>query len=174
MILVLAWSISAVCKEIHTGGYVYTVTRGILFPQIVPALSFVVAGAIAFATGTSYGTMGILIPILLPLTYQLAFSSGAEPELCNQLGLATLAAILGGAVFGDHCSPISDTTVLSSMASGADHIDHVRTQLPYALLVAGVGFPCYVVVGLGVSPFLILPVGAALLVGVFALLSRAG
>lgn len=173
MILVLAWSISAVCKEIHTGGYVYALTRGLLFPQIVPALTFVVAGAIAFSTGTSYGTMGILIPILLPLAYQLAAASGFEPTAVDHLGLATLAAILGGAVFGDHCSPISDTTVLSSMASGADHIDHVRTQLPYAAFAAAIALPCYVATGFALTPLVILPVGVLTLAVVFFLVTRA-
>ncbi len=172
MILILAWSISAVCADVDTGAYVVSVARDILSPRMVPALAFVTAGAIAFSTGTSYGTMAILIPILLPLAYRLTGEAGLASSLAENIGLGTLAAILGGSVFGDHCSPISDTTVLSSMASGADHIDHVRTQLPYALLAAAISFPCYVLVGFGMSPFWIVPGGLAVLAALFFVLTR--
>ncbi len=174
MILVLAWAISRASRDLDTGGYVASIASGRVSPALLPALAFVAAGAISFATGTSYGTMGILIPILLPLAYRLSAEIGASPSAIDRVGLGTLAAILGGSVFGDHCSPISDTTILSSMASGVDHIDHVRTQLPYALTVAALCIPCYVAVGLGASPLVVLPVGAALLLGAFLLLSRGG
>jgi Na+/H+ antiporter NhaC len=167
IILILAWSISAVSKELHTGAYVASLTSGILSPTLVPALAFVVAGAISFATGTSYGTMGILIPILLPIAYRLSLSSGLDPIVMERIGTGTLAAILCGSVFGDHCSPISDTTVMSSMAAGADHIDHVRTQLPYAVLVALLCIPCYLLVGRGAPPLLVLPLGLALVAAAF-------
>jgi Na+/H+ antiporter NhaC len=172
MILVLAWAMSDVCKELNTGGYVASITGDILSARAVPALAFVAAGAIAFATGTSYGTMGILIPILLPLVYQLGRDAGLETVVVDRAGVATLAAILGGSVFGDHCSPISDTTVLSSMASGADHIDHVRTQLPYALLAALVCLPSYALVGWGVPLVVLLPVSLVLVTVAFFWLSR--
>ncbi len=172
MILILAWSIGAVCKDLHTGDYVVTMTRGLLSPRLIPALTFVSAGVIAFSTGTSYGTMAILIPILLPLVFSLSGEAGFEDATTRTLALATLAATLGGAVFGDHCSPISDTTVLSSMAAGADHIDHVRTQLPYAATVASIALPCYVAVGLGVPVAVVLVAGLALVCGVLFWLGR--
>lgn len=171
VILLLAWSISAVCKELHTGDYILSITRDVLTVQHTPALAFVTAGVIAFATGTSYGTMGILIPVLLPLAGQLSLQAGLDEASVRQLCQATVAGILGGAVFGDHCSPISDTTVLSSMASGADHVDHVHTQFPYALLVALVCVPCFLAVGYGWSTVLVLPAGAVALAVIFRLIS---
>ena len=165
MVLVLAWAISRMSRDVGAGHYVASLARDVLSGELVPVIAFVTAGVIAFATGTSYGTMAILVPILLPLAFSL--SDGDEA-----VALATAAAVLGGSVFGDHCSPISDTTVLSSMACGADHIDHVRTQLPYALLVAAVSVPCYVLLGFGRPWWLVLPVGAGALVALFLLLSR--
>ncbi len=135
-------------------------------------LTFAIAGIIAFSTGTSYGTMSILIPIILPLSYRLSMEAGLEPQFADQIGYAALAATLGGAVFGDHCSPISDTTVISSMASGADHIDHVKTQLPYAIMVAILGLVCYFLVGMGVPAVLNLALGVIGLGVAFFTLSR--
>ncbi len=171
VILLLAWSISAVCKELHSGDYILSAMRDVLTVEYTPVLAFVIAGIIAFATGTSYGTMGILIPVLLPLAGQLSIQAGLEQPAIAHLCQATVAAILGGSVFGDHCSPISDTTVLSSMASGADHVDHVRTQFPYALLVAAVCVPCYLLVGYGWSWIVVLPLGAAAVFTLFRLVS---
>jgi len=109
---------------------------------------------IAFATGTSWGTMAILMPLAIPL----AVSLGATGEM--HLIYASLGAVLTGSVFGDHVSPISDTTIMSSMASASDHIDHVKTQLPYALTAAGIAlFLGYLPAGFGVSPIILLPVG---------------
>lgn len=167
MILILAWSISQVSKELHTGNYVAALVGSDLEVAWFPAIAFIAAGVIAFATGTSYGTMGILIPIFLPLVFQL----GAGGEF-DRLGPLTLAGVLGGAVFGDHCSPISDTTVLSSMAAGADHIDHVRTQLPYALLVALVALLAYIAAGFGLALPWAITFGLVLLVALFWGLSR--
>jgi Na+/H+ antiporter NhaC len=168
MVLVLAWAISQVSKDVGAGHYVASLAQGVLSAEYVPVIAFIAAGAIAFATGTSYGTMAILMPILLPLAFTLSATGGSASDL---IGLATTAAILGGSVFGDHCSPISDTTVLSSMACGADHIDHVRTQLPYALLVAGVSLPCYVMIGYGWAWWIVLPLGAVAIAALFFALS---
>ena len=138
-----------------------SISGGILTPEILPLVAFISAAIIALATGTSYGTMGLLVPIFVgQLIFPLAETAGIDPETTRHLALALLAAILGGAVFGDHCSPISDTTVLSSMASGADHIDHVKTQLPYAMLSAGICVPIYLLVGFaGLGPAIVLPIG---------------
>ena len=172
--LLLAWSIGAVCKDIHTGAYVASISGGILTPEILPLVAFISAAIIAVATGTSYGTMALLVPIFLgQLMFPLAETAGIDPETTRHLALALLAAILGGSVFGDHCSPISDTTVLSSMASGADHIDHVETQLPYALLTAGICVPIYLLVGFaGMGPALALPIGLAAVFFVFKAISK--
>ena len=96
------------------------------------------AAAVSFATGTSWGTMAILVPLVYPLGHQLPVDAGLAAGTAINIHLAAVSAVLAGAVFGDHCSPISDTTILSSMASGCDHVDHVRTQLPYALFAAAV------------------------------------
>ena len=123
-------------------------------PSLLPAAVFLVAAAVSFATGTSWGTMAILTPLAVPL---------ALVSAVDEVGIlaASVAAILGGSVFGDHCSPISDTTILSSMASGCDHVDHVRTQLPYALLAAAVsivvGYLAYA--ASGVPAWILLVVG---------------
>ena len=166
--LLLAWSIGAVCKDIHTGAYVASISSGVLTPEILPLVAFISSAVIAVATGTSYGTMGLMVPIFLgQLIFPLAETAGLDDETSRHLALALLAAILGGSVFGDHCSPISDTTVLSSMASGSDHIDHVKTQLPYAMLSAGVCVPVYLLIGYaGLSPWLGIAAGLA---GVFIL-----
>ena len=132
IILILAWSLGSVCTNLHTADFIVHYTRDWISPGLLPALTFIIAALISFATGTSYGTMSILIPLIVPLSIQL---SG---DVHNVMFWATFAAIISGATFGDHCSPISDTTILSSLASGADNVDHVQTQLPYALVVGGV------------------------------------
>lgn len=128
MILILAWALGEVCNQVHTADYIIHNTRHLIAPFILPALTFLTASAISFATGTSFGTMSILIPLVIPLALNI------YADVHNLLFLATFAAVISGATFGDHCSPISDTTILSSLASCSDHIDHVRTQLPYAFI----------------------------------------
>lgn len=131
MILVLAWSLGSVCDQLHTAQFVIGAIGDQLPATLLPAAVFVIAAGVSFATGTSWGTMGILFPLVVPLAHELA---PAESTIV----LSSVASILSGAVWGDHCSPISDTTIMSSMASSCDHVDHVRTQLPYALAVGGV------------------------------------
>lgn len=133
-ILALAWGIGNAVGAVGLADWISSALGDSLKPEAVPLIAFVLGAVIAFATGTSFGTFAIMIPIALPV----AFAAGGEAWL----GPA-LAASIGGAVFGDHCSPISDTTVMSSMAAQADHIDHVRTQIPYALLVAGIATAGY-------------------------------
>jgi Na+/H+ antiporter NhaC len=137
VILVLAWSLSEVTQVLGTGTYLSGLLEGNLRPEFLPVLVFATSAAIAFATGTSWGTMAILIPLVVPLAVGLG--AGADPGPGYVLLLGSISSVLAGSIFGDHCSPISDTTVLSSMASACDHVDHVRTQLPYALAVALVG-----------------------------------
>ncbi len=166
VILLLAWSLSAVCTDLQTAPYLVEICRGGLTARLLPAMSFMLASSISFATGTSWGTMAILVPLVFPLGALLPGSEGLSPSVAEGIHLATVSAVLAGAVFGDHCSPISDTTILSSLASGSDHVDHVRTQLPYALTVAAAALLLgYLPTGYGLSPFLSLGAGALLLLG---------
>jgi len=136
VILTLAWAISSVCKDLDTAGFITSAVSDRLNPALLPALMFLFGSVIAFATGTSWATMGILLPLAIPIAFGVTEAAGIESSTAHGIFLATTSAVLAGAIFGDHCSPISDTTVLSSMSSGCDHVDHVRTQLPYALVVA--------------------------------------
>ena len=137
LLMMMAFAISAVTKELHTGQYIAETTKDWVSPEYVPFLIFIVSSFIAFATGTSWGTFGIMIPIAVPM----AQAMGADIYL-------TIAAALGGGVFGDHSSPISDTTIISSMASASDHIDHVKTQLPYALTAGALTAIVYLILGI--------------------------
>jgi len=139
IILVLAWSLGSVTEVLGTAPYISGLLEGNLPAQLLPALVFVTAASIAFATGTSWGTMGILLPIVIPLAVALGGTVDPEAGTAYVILLGSIASVLAGSIFGDHCSPISDTTVMSSMASACDHVDHVRTQLPYALVVGVVG-----------------------------------
>lgn len=139
IILVLAWSLGSVTEQIGTAQYLATVLSGRVTLHLMPVLIFVTAAAMSFATGTSWGTMAILLPLVIPLTVSLGGDAGFDGGTHYSILLGAISSVLAGSIFGDHCSPISDTTVLSSTASACDHVDHVRTQLPYALLVAAVG-----------------------------------
>lgn len=132
-VLLMAWSMKTICEELGTSYYLLSLLGDSLPVGLVPVSTFLLGAGMAFAMGTSWGTMGVLIPVMLPVAYSM---SGGEGEL-TPIFLLTAAAVLDGAIFGDHCSPISDTTILSSMASGCDHMDHVRTQLPYAFITMG-------------------------------------
>lgn len=136
LLMLLAFGIGALCKELETGRYVATLASQWLSPGLVPFLLFVVTCFIAFSTGSSWGTFAIMIPIAVPMATDM------DANL-----LMAIAAALGGGVFGDHCSPISDTTILSSMASATDHVDHVKTQLPYAGLAGGLAALAYLIAG---------------------------
>lgn len=138
LILIFAWALSYLIDALETGVYLAdVVTKNNIPTEILPVLLFLLAGIMAFSTGTSWGSFGILLPIAGNIMGQ------AAPELL----LATLSAVLAGAVFGDHCSPISDTTILSSTGAGSNHMDHVLTQLPYALTAAAIGAVGYIVIG---------------------------
>lgn len=164
VILVLAWCIGKVCAELHTADYLVDSLAGTLAPQYLPLIVFLLAMGISFSTGTSWGTMSILIPIVIPLVYGTAESAGLSGSEFEPVLLGSIAAILSGAVFGDHCSPISDTTIMSSMSSSADHIDHVRTQLPYALTVGGASLVLgYLLSAFGVPAAVSLALSAAAL-----------
>ncbi|MCY3545637.1 MAG: Na+/H+ antiporter NhaC family protein [Gemmatimonadetes bacterium] len=164
VILTLAWSLGAVTQDVGTAGYLSQLLGGNLPLFLLPALVFVTSGAMAFATGTSWTTMAILIPLVIPLTVSLAGGTGFADGTMYGILLGTTSSVLAGAIWGDHCSPISDTTVLSSTAAACDHVDHVRTQLPYALLVGAVGLTLGSVgTALGLPTWIALPLGVAVL-----------
>ena len=164
IILTLAWALADVTKDLGTAQFLVAALGDNLSPALVPALVFLLAAATAFATGSSWGTMGILMPLVVPLTWALV-AGQAEPQM--HVLYASVACVLGGAVWGDHCSPISDTTILSSMASGCDHIEHVRTQIPYAMVVGLVALFCgTLATGYGMAWWLGYLVSGLLLVGV--------
>lgn len=160
-ILVLAWGLGDLCRtQLLTGPWVLSQIHP--DPRWIPFLTFFVSAFVSFSTGSSFSTMAIVIPIAGPLAWALTGDAGIDPAALEGIRYGTLAAVLSGAVFGDHCSPISDTTIMSSMASAADHVDHVRTQLPYAGLCAvvsgvfgfgpaGFGAPWWVSLVLGVA-----------------------
>lgn len=136
LILVMAWGLGEITVGIGTGDFLSSLLRDTLPLSLLPGLVFFIASAIAFATGTSWGTMAILFPVVIPLAVTMGAGVGFAGGEHYAILLGCVSSVMGGAVFGDHCSPISDTTVLSAMSSACDLIDHVRTQLPYALLVA--------------------------------------
>lgn len=164
IILTLAWTISGVCRQLlSTGEYVGALVQASNMPaMLIPAIIFVVAGFLAFAMGTSWGTFGILIPIVAIVCEAVA------PELI----VISISAVLAGSVFGDHCSPISDTTILSSTGAGCNHMDHVSSQIPYALVVAACCFVGYLVAGVTKNVWLTLGVSIAMMLLIVAVLHR--
>ena len=151
VILILAWSLSSVIKELRTAKYLVTLLSGRLPNFLLPSVVFILGAIISFATGIAYGTMGILMPLAIPLAHSI------NPEM--SFIVVSTRAVLTGAIFGDHCSPISDTTIMSSMGAGCNHIDHVNTQMPYALFtdVITVLFG-YIPAGLGIPVYIVLPI----------------
>lgn len=135
IILVLAWSLAAVIEELHTADFLTSLLSDSLSPYLLPSITFLLAAMVAFSTGSSWGTMAILYPIMLPAAWSICMANGVEEALSISIFHNTIACVLAGAVLGDHCSPISDTTILSSLASSCNHISHVKTQMPYALTV---------------------------------------
>ena len=164
IILVLAWSLSDLTATLNTAQYLVTLLADSLPVALIPAIVFVLAAFTAFTTGTSWGTMAILMPLIIPLGWAVMTVNGMADASGMHILYSSVACCLGGAVWGDHCSPISDTTVLSSVASGCDHIEHVRTQLPYALLVGFVGLLIGTIPGgFGMSPWISIVVGIVIL-----------
>ena len=167
IILVCAWSLADVTNSLGTAAYLSQVLSEKIPVELLPVAVFIVAAGISFATGTSWGTMAILLPVVIPLMVTLGGEAIVAGGADNHVLLSGIAAVLAGSIFGDHCSPISDTTVLSSMASGCDHVDHVRTQLPYALVVAGIGLVLgSIATAYGVPPLVSLLLGAGAITAV--------
>ncbi len=160
VILILAWSLGSVIKELGTAYYLVEVLKGAIPAFLLPSLIFILGAVISFSTGTAYGTMSILMPLAIPLGYSI------NPEM--SFVVVCTSAVLTGAIFGDHCSPISDTTILSSMGAGCNHIEHVKTQMWYSLFVAGVAILFgYIPCGFGAPIYIVLPISfIALYIGV--------
>ena len=164
IILILAWALGGISEQLGTANYLVSVLGDSLPVELVPALVFLLAAGTAFATGSSWGAMGILVPLIFPLTWAVMQASGQQTAEDMHILYSSIACVLAGSVWGDHCSPISDTTILSSMASGCDHIEHVRTQMPYALLVGFVAIgTCTIPVAYGMPWWMGLLVGTGLL-----------
>ena len=138
MILALAWSLAITTEELQTATFLSSALEGAINPYLMPTLIFILSALIAFSTGSSWSTMAILYPIAIPTTWVVAQSAGISDAQSLELLLNVISIVLAASVLGDHCSPISDTTILSSLASDCNHIDHVRTQMPYALVVGAV------------------------------------
>ena len=142
VILAFAYALNDLSRELQTAQYIVSQTQSWLTPSLLPVLTFAISALIAFSTGTSWGTYGIMMPLAVPIAF--AFNGNQlDPVL-----YATVAAVAGGGVFGDHCSPLSDTSILASTGAASDHIDHVRTQLPYALIIGAISIAAYVAIGM--------------------------
>ncbi len=173
IVLILAWSMADVTGGLNAKGYLISVLGDSLPIVLVPAIVFILAAITAFATGTSWGTMGILMPLVIPLAWAVMTVHGMANPMGMHILYSSVACSLAGAVWGDHCSPISDTTVLSSIASGCDHIEHVRTQMPYAILVGVVAVLFGTIPGAyGLSPWISIIAGVAILYGVLRYFGR--
>jgi Na+/H+ antiporter NhaC len=165
MILILAWSLAMVTEHMHTADFITGFLLSIdLSPVLIPAITFVLAALVAFSTGSSWGTMAILYPLMLPATWQLSIESGLSQDVTLMIFYNVVSTVLAGSVLGDHCSPISDTTILSSLATSCNHIDHVKTQLPYALTVGVVSVVIGTIPGaMGISSLITIPAGVLIL-----------
>ena len=160
-ILVLAWALGTVGEHLGTASYTIELVRENVPGWLIPPLVFLVGAVMSFATGSSWGSFAIMFPIVIPMAHAL----GAPIH-------ASIGAVLSGGLFGDHASAISDTTILSSMGAACDHIDHVKTQLPYALLNAGISLVVFAVAGVTASPA-VLVIAVVLLPVLYFLLARA-
>ncbi|HEX2983465.1 MAG TPA: Na+/H+ antiporter NhaC family protein [Ignavibacteriales bacterium] len=136
LILTLAWTLGTITSDVKTADYLISSLNEILNPRALPALVFLICAITSFATGTSWGTMAIVMPLAIPLGHKIAVNYGMSPLDAQIIIHGVISSVLAGSIFGDHCSPLADTTILSSMASSCNHVDHVNTQLPYAIIVA--------------------------------------
>jgi Na+/H+ antiporter NhaC len=174
IILVMAWALSAITQELHAAEYLVVRFGSDLSPHLLPGLTFVLAALISFAIGSCFGTIGIVMPIVVPLTWGVLAQHGmvGSAEL-HPIYLAVIASVLAGSIWGDHSSPISDTTILSSMSASCDHLEHVRTQMPYALAVGAVALVFGIMpVSFGIPVWVGLTVSAALVAGLPYLVGR--
>ncbi|MHC4566174.1 MAG: Na+/H+ antiporter NhaC family protein, partial [Planctomycetota bacterium] len=166
-ILILAWSLKNCCDDLRTGEFLATILAGRVPSYLFPPILFLVASVTSFATGTSYGTMAILMPTAIPIAFAI------DGQAYGLTTMISLGAVLDGSIFGDHCSPISDTTIMSSIASSCNLIDHVRTQLPYSLFVAALALLCaYLPSALGLAPRWSLLLAVTIMIGFLFAMTR--
>ena len=175
LILTFAWSLKAMTDSLGAKVFVEHVVRHYAggFQMLLPAIIFLIACFLSFATGTSWGTFGILIPITLdvfPLSNPLGII--CMSACINPLGIICMSACMAGAVCGDHCSPISDTTIMASAGAQCDHVTHVSTQLPYAMTVAAVSFVSYIIAGFIPNAFLALPIAIVLMLATLVVMRK--
>ena len=164
LILTLAWTLKAMTDSLGRATFVSTATESVAgtFMSLLPAIIFAIGCGLAFASGTSWGTFGILIPIVVEVF------QGSDPQLM----IISIAACMAGAVCGDHCSPISDTTIMSSAGARCNHVAHVTTQLPYAITVAAISFVTYIIAGFTRSAWISLPAGLVILIAVLVIIKK--
>ena len=164
LILTFAWTLKAMTDSLGAAEYVAGIVESAAggFLHLLPAIIFVVGCFLSFATGTSWGTFGILIPIVV------AVFQGTNETMM----IMSISACMAGAVCGDHCSPISDTTIMSSAGAQCNHVNHVTTQLPYAVTCAVVSFVTYVIAGFVQNPFVCLPIGIVLMIGTLVVIKK--
>ena len=173
ILLVLAWAIADVARILQAAPYLISILGDSLAPELLPGLVFLLAAAAGFATGSSWGVMAILMPLVLPLSWTVLANNTMDNAEHMHIIYSCIASVLCGSVWADHCSPISDTTVLSSLASGCDHLDHVTTQIPYALLGGGASLLlCTLPAGFGVAWWMLLLVSGAVVFSVHRVLGK--
>ncbi|MEO0508726.1 MAG: Na+/H+ antiporter NhaC family protein [Verrucomicrobiota bacterium] len=161
-ILLAAWMLGSAISQLGAAQYLSEILEGNLPRALLPLAIFITGALISFSTGTSWGTMGVLMPLAIPVIF--ALTNETETVLRQDMVIAAIGAVFSGAVFGDHCSPFSDTTIVASVAAGVEPLDHVRTQMPFALITAGVAAIFgFVPLGFGLSPFVSLLLGLTLL-----------
>ncbi len=165
LILILAWSLALITEHMHTAVFIsQSMLEVSLSPYFVPAITFILAALVSFSTGSSWGTMAILYPLLLPASWLISQDYGMDHNTSLSIFYNVVSCVLAGSVLGDHCSPISDTTILSSLASSCNHIEHVRTQLPYALTVGAAGVAIGTIPSAyGISQWILFPAGLIVL-----------
>ncbi|VYS76052.1 Na+/H+ antiporter NhaC family protein [Campylobacter ureolyticus] len=172
VILLLAWSLSSIIKDLGTSKYLVGILSDSVPLWVLPTTIFILGSFISFSTGTSYGTMGILMPLAIPLAFAIGGYNGLTEHTLHSYIIINIGSVLTGAIFGDHCSPISDTTILSSMGAGCNHIDHVATQMPYALSIGAISILIgYLPVSFGMPVVFSLALGV---ISIFALLKIIG
>ncbi|MBE0660953.1 MAG: Na+/H+ antiporter NhaC family protein [Bacteroidales bacterium] len=174
VILIMAWSIALITRDLHTADFISHLLLSLkVSPYMIPAITFLFAGGVAFSTGSSWGTMAILYPLILPASWMISQASGMEYAESLVIFHNVVSCVLAGSVLGDHISPISDTTILSSLASSCNHIEHVRTQLPYALIVGVVAVVAGTIpAAFGVPGYINYPVALLILFGIIMLAGK--
>lgn len=139
IILVFAWALAGVIEDLHTSNYISSlISSKFIYPPLLPFIIFILAAMFSFGIGSIWGTMAILYPLLLPITWVICLNANIETEISEKIMYAVIASIITGSVFGNHCSPISDTTTVSAISSDCNHVTHIKTQMPYAFTVASI------------------------------------